>query len=32
MVRLGGSITEPELTEYAQMIHDGTDIKFVVAE
>lgn len=30
--RLGGSITGPELTEYAQMIHDGTEIKFVVAE
>lgn len=30
--RLGGSITEPDLTEYAQLIHDGTVIRFVVAE
>lgn len=26
--RDGGSITEPELSEYAQMIHDGTRIEF----
>lgn len=24
----GGSITDPELTEYAQMISDGTEITF----
>ena len=26
--RDGGSITEPELSEYAQMIHEGTRIEF----
>jgi hypothetical protein len=30
--RLGGSITEPELSDYAQMIHDGVNIRFVVDE